>query len=200
LKVSYKSYFVGLLSGVLFTIAGLLVLANIATSRMANRLGISETVLASPAFPDLAQLTAYGQPDWDWSLYTLDGKQVPFASFRGKTLFITYWATWCRPCVSELPSIQRLHDSLKNEPIEFLLITDEHPGAVQYFLSKRQFSLPVYRQQGQTPPLFRSIGVPATFIVSRDGALVFKHTGAARWDDPACLAFLRSLATPAPAH
>lgn len=188
-----RYFFIGLASGVLLTIVVIFVggyfLVQIITEDAAM-MGAKHPV---PNFPPSSQISIYGQVDYGWTIRTLDGKEVTLSEFKDKVLFINLWATWCKPCVAEMPSIQTLYDSLKNEAVAFLLISDETEETVRKFLDRRQFTFPVYLRGEEVTTVFKTVGIPATFIVSRDGAVVFKHVGAAKWDDESCLSFLRGL-------
>jgi thiol-disulfide isomerase/thioredoxin len=190
---SYKSYCVGLVSGALLTIAAFLWWGTLRGLWIGSNIERLEASLSAPSFPKPSKLALYGQPDWNWSLRTLDGKEVRLSEFKGKVLFITFWATWCYPCVAEIPGIQRLRDSLRNEPVAFLLITNQPAGLVRWFVTEKHITLPIFVQQGQAPTIFKTMGVPATFILSRDGTIIFRYLGAAKWDADSCKDFMRLL-------
>ncbi len=128
-----------------------------------------------------------------WPLRTLDGKEVRLSKFKGKVLFVNLWATWCGSCIAEMPSLQRLYDSLKNEPVVFLMISNENAKTVRRFVNSERFTAPVYLTDGRIPSVFQSGFIPATFILDGDGRVRFKHIGMARWDDESTVRFLRSL-------
>jgi peroxiredoxin len=186
-----KYFFIGLGSGVVLTIvlifAGLLVLRSLMFTP-----GKVQTRLPTPEFPSRQKVSVYDQAD-RWSIRTLDGNEVPFSQFKGKVVFLNFWATWCPPCVAEMPSIQNLYDSLKNEDTTFLLISHENEKTVKDFIVKKNFNMPVYLCRDGLPNVFRSRGIPATFILDRDGTIVFKHIGSAKWDSEACQNFIRGL-------
>ena len=196
MNLSFKSFLVGVLAGVLASFL-LLVGLGFAIYFMAkNRVADfekAEVLLLAPDFPATSKLTVHGQAQWDWTLRTLDGKEVRLGDFRGKVLFVNFWATWCQPCVREMPAIGRLQASLKEERVAFLLITDEEANTVQKFVKERKWSLPIYLNSGELPPGFNAIGVPTTFMVSPDGGIIYKRFGAAQWDDDSCRKFIRAL-------
>ncbi len=141
-----------------------------------------------PAAPVVAQM------DYDWSVLDLDGGEFPLGETQGKTLFLNFWATWCPPCVAEMPSIQRLYDELKDEGVAFVLVSDQRPATVRRFAQARGFTLPFYTSESDPPEVFRTRGIPATFIASPDGSIVVRHVGAGRWDDEKVVEFIRGLA------
>lgn len=144
--------------------------------------------LPAPSFP------AAGAPaDYGLALETMDGLQYDAAALKGRTVFLNYWATWCGPCRAEMPSIERLHTKTRDLGVVFLLVSDEKRDKISEYLRKSALSVPVFRATGARPPAYRTSSIPATFILSADGRIAFKHVGAARWDDESTLTFLRSL-------
>ena len=127
--------------------------------------------------------TTYGRVKYYLAMKTPGGEEVSLEAFRGKVLFVNFWATWCVPCVREIPSIVRLKESLGDAPVEFLLISiDESPRDVRKYLRKHATSLPVYiRNWKPGESTFRGVAIPTTYLVSADGEMVYHHTGAADW-------------------
>lgn len=138
-------------------------------------------------------LTVHGRADYDWTIQTPAGERVRLEAYRGRVLFINMWASWCAPCVAEMGSIQRLHHSLRDTEVEFLLVSPEQPEPVERFLRRYGYDLPVFLEAGEMPAAFGLRALPTTFVVDRSGNIVLKHRGAADWDDNAVRAFLQSL-------
>ena len=180
-----KYYFFGLASGVLLT----LLIVPLAT-HLALRMRLNPgAFLSPPSFSD----SYYGPMDYGWSVRTLDGTEISLSDFRGKPIYLNFWATWCTPCIAEMPSIQNLYDVLKNEKVVFLVVSDETAETVRTFMEERQFTLPAFLAMGDLPEVLRPRGLPTTFIIDPGGNVVFKHTGAVRWDDDSSVNFLRNL-------
>lgn len=142
---------------------------------------------------DSAQRKDYGVANYSWSLKSLDGEEISFSQFRGKTVFLNVWATWCGPCVDEMPDIQALYESLKNEAVAFVLLSEEEMGPVKEFVAEQGLDAPIYIATSSLPDVFESRGIPATFIVDPEGHIVLRRIGAAHWDSDECRSFLRSL-------
>ncbi len=198
---SYRDFFIGLGTGVAVTlliVIGLFAALFYFGMKMAG--DYTRTVPALPAleFPDHSRLTIHGQADWNWAFRSLEGKPVRFSEFQGKVVFVNFWATWCGPCVGELPSIQKLRDNLKDDAVAFILISDEEEAKVRKFMEEKRFSFPVYLANGEPPAVFRTSGIPATFILDPDGAVVYKHVGAGKWDDESSVRFIRGLLSQKP--
>jgi thiol-disulfide isomerase/thioredoxin len=134
---------------------------------------------------------------WDYAmrLRALDGATVEAATFRGRVLFLNFWATWCAPCVAEMPSIERLvaRFAEAGSDVAFACVTSESPETVRSFVAKRGWKLPVYVLEGETPALFETRSIPATFVLTTDGNLALQHTGAARWDTEEIMNLLNEL-------
>jgi thiol-disulfide isomerase/thioredoxin len=143
--------------------------------------------LAEPWLPGLS-----GAPHEAWQMKSLTGKPVTLGDFKGKVVFLDMWETSCGPCVSELPSIERLSHTLRNENVSFLLPARDDEPHMRKFLRKHPTDLPIYLTRGG-PPDMPAIAIPATYVLDRQGAVVFQHIGAAKWDTDNVRAFLRSL-------
>ena len=139
-----------------------------------------------------------GATDYAWSIKTLDGAEVAFSQFRGKSVFVNVWATWCGPCVDEMPDIEALWQSMSahGDSVAFVLLSEEEAEPVRKFVEEQALSAPIYITTGPLPDVFESRGVPATFIVDPQGTIVFRRTGAASWNNDACRNYLRELAEP----
>ena len=118
---------------------------------------------------------------FSYRLSTLDGSQKTIEIGQGKVIFISYWATWCPPCIAELPSIEKLYMDY-GEEIDFLLISDENPETVRKFLKKKQYDLPVYFPQMETPEALFERSIPTNYLLDKTGKIIIKETGAADWD------------------
>jgi thiol-disulfide isomerase/thioredoxin len=144
-------------------------------------------------FPDASKLPDYGKADGNWTFRTLDGQTENLSEFRGKVVFLGFWATWCSDCRGEFSSIDTLRKQLGNAPIAFVLVSDENPQKVRGFLEKLPFHLPVYVTSEKPPPVFATFELPTTYVLTPDGTVVYRHLGAARWNEAPCVNFFREL-------
>jgi len=131
-------------------------------------------------------------PHEGWRLKSLDGKTVALGDFKGKVVFLDFWASYCVPCVNELAGVKRLADSLRNENVAFLLAARDDEPHVREFLGKHPIDLPIYLTSGGAPDM-PDVAIPATYLLDRQGVVIFQHIGAATWDSDMVRAFLRSL-------
>lgn len=169
-------------SGAAFAIG----VATIAT--VVTKTGLLEKTLQSPA------AAAVNIPaDYEWAAQSLDGGKFHLSDAKGKVVFLNIWATWCMPCTLEMPGIQSLYEKLKAEEIVFICVSDEEPEKVREFIAKKGYTFPVYTTEEPPPDVYKTNGIPATFILSRKGAIVLKHQGAARWDSDEIVRLIQTL-------
>jgi thiol-disulfide isomerase/thioredoxin len=123
--------------------------------------------------------------DYNWTLAWAENEPFYFTNFRDEVIFINFWATWCPPCVAEMSEIEELYKKYGNR-VAFMLVTSEKPEVVNAFMEKNQYQMPVFYLAGiQAPEALSFNGYPTTFIISRDGHVVTKKTGAANWNSKA---------------
>jgi thiol-disulfide isomerase/thioredoxin len=138
--------------------------------------------------------------DYNWKLEDLDEQPVQFSRFKGKTVFLNIWATWCGPCVGEMPSIARLAENLrlKGKNIEFVCVsTDDSTDTVVRFVRDKHWPMTVLRAQS-LPPVFLTEAIPATYIITPGGRVVAAEVGANDWDKAEVVAFLEKAAATKP--
>lgn len=151
--------------------------------------------------PRVLKPTAHpGEPaDFNWQLLDLDGRPVPFQQFRGKPIFLNIWATWCPPCVREMPSIARLAGRPELKGVAFICVSADASGnTVKSFLEGKGWPMTVLRAEG-APKVFMTDAIPATFIIAPSGNIVSSAVGAKDWDDAETVSLLRELLAETPA-
>jgi len=116
-----------------------------------------------------------------YRLANLDGVPTTFEIGNGKVTFIGYWATWCPPCIAELPSMEKLYADYRDQ-IDFILITNENPETARNFLVKKQYDLPVYFPRMKAPEALFERSIPTNYVLDKTGKILIKETGAADWD------------------
>jgi len=129
----------------------------------------------------------------DWAVQALDGRTVPLSTFRGKVVFLNFWATYCAPCLEEMPGIDRLHNSLRNDQVAFLAVSREEGSTVKAFLLTKRLAIPVYVLRQELPPQIPVSGIPVTYILDRSGRARYRWQGPVNWDDDDVRSFLRKL-------
>jgi peroxiredoxin len=132
-------------------------------------------------------------------LPTLDGGERSLASWRGQVVVLNFWATWCPPCVAEMPSLERLHHALGPEGLAVVTVsTDEDEAAVVAFVTRHGLTLPVLLDPGGrvAARAYRVASYPQTFVLDRHGVLLRHYEGPAEWDTPEALIHFRGLLRP----
>jgi thiol-disulfide isomerase/thioredoxin len=133
-----------------------------------------------------------GQPAPDFTIS--DGStSIHLASYRGKVVLLNFWASWCEPCIVELPSLLQLHQDQPDLAILAVSI-DEDPDEYSRFLLRRHVNLLTVRDPAQTAPkLFRTEQWPETYVIDRNGIIRRKFIGAQDWSSPEIRAYLKGL-------
>ncbi len=124
-------------------------------------------------------------------LTDLNNRPIDLGQYRGKALFINFWATWCKPCIAEMPSIQRAQDILENENIVFLLASNETAEQIQKFKNEHEYSFTYVRTEN--PEELNIMAMPTTFIFSPESKLVFSEMGIRKWDGTENLEIIRKI-------
>ena len=125
----------------------------------------------------------------------LEGNEFSLRNFENKVLFINYWATWCNPCLAEMPSMAELYNQYKeNDNIVFLYLSKEDTDTIIDYIPKDDSlgQLPIYKVVTDDD-LFSTRGIPTTFIVNRNGEIVIKDVGSAVWNDQSVVNYLDKL-------
>jgi len=162
---------------VVFVVAMLFPQGRLAIGGAINRV---KALFVEPAIKSDGEVLSID--DFNWTLQDINGNKVNLNISKGKVIFINLWATWCPPCVGEMPEIQKLYDHFKdNDNINFYLITNDKLNKIKTFVAKRGYSFPTYHALSETPIPFRVRSIPTTFVISKSGKIVLKETGAANW-------------------
>jgi len=114
-------------------------------------------------------------------LTNLNGQSINLKEYRGKIIFVNFWATWCKPCIKEMPSIKEAQNILKNEKIIFLLASNESAEQIEGFSNTYDYNFNYVRIENSEEMNVQVL--PATFIFNREGNLVFSESGSRKWDE-----------------
>ncbi len=131
----------------------------------------------------------------DFTLPLVDGKSFRLTGHRGKILLINFWATWCPPCLEEMPALERLWRQHKDNRFVLLAVSlDSDPGLVRPFLSRHRLTFPVALDpKFEVANLYGVRALPATFVVDRLGNLAALALGPRTWDNDAAHSLLEGL-------
>ena len=149
-----------------------------------------ESALSPPDFltpppPAVFDLTAVGR----------DSAPFNFRDYRGRVVVLNIWATWCSPCMAELPSLGKLaaHYSA-DEDVAVICLSQESADTIFKHRGAQDSQAPIYSLSGhQFPDVYETDAIPVTFVIDRKGMIVAKHIGAANWSTPSVIAFIDSL-------
>ncbi|WP_268224263.1 TlpA family protein disulfide reductase [Sinomicrobium oceani] len=119
---------------------------------------------------------------YHWNLKTMEGGLYDFNEARGRVVLVNFWATWCPPCIAEMPALHRLYDSYGDRML-FLFVTGEDPETVEKFMKAKGWEeLPVYFPVSKVPEKMYSSSIPATWVLDKSGNIVISKKGTAAWD------------------
>lgn len=122
-----------------------------------------------------------------------NNQPVALEDFKGKVLFVNNWASWCPPCIAEMPSIAGLKKKLEGTEVEFLMVSfDEDKSKAKAFMTRRKFDFDVYFPGKEYP--FITSSIPATFIVDKTGKTVAGHIGMTDYNSDGIVGQLKALA------
>ena len=125
-----------------------------------------------------------------------NGKIIELESLKEKVVFLNFWATWCGPCISEMPSINKLHNKLKgNKNVVFLMVdVDGAIGNSAEFMAKKNYSLPVFVPVGEIDAALFTESLPTTLIIDKSGKVILKNEGEAKYDTKEMVDLISKLA------
>ncbi|MDN6280771.1 MAG: redoxin domain-containing protein [Psychroflexus sp.] len=122
-----------------------------------------------------------------------DGQTKSLADLKGKVIFMNFWATWCPPCIAEMPSIDELHDEVGDEVAFVLLSFDDNFETSKKFNESKGYNLPIYEPTSQIPKMYQSRALPTTYVIDAEGNLAWTHKGMADYSDPEFIEFIKDL-------
>ncbi|MBX2952636.1 MAG: TlpA family protein disulfide reductase [Leadbetterella sp.] len=119
------------------------------------------------------------QPSGSVAFTRLDGQNTDLSTLGGKVVVLNFWATWCPPCIREMPSLQALYNKYQGNPnVEFLVVeVDNKPDLAKAFVEKHNFTFPVYSPAGMIPEAFLGQAIPTTVILNKKGEISYRHEG-----------------------
>jgi len=125
-------------------------------------------------------------------LSSLSGEKIDADEFEGKSVFINFWATWCGPCIQEMPTIERAQGQMSGKDVVFLLASNEEVDQIERFSKKHDFKFRYVKLENMEE--LNITALPTTFIFNADGTLKFSETGYRMWDEPANLDLISKIA------
>jgi thiol-disulfide isomerase/thioredoxin len=131
--------------------------------------------------PEIDQAERVKLSTYDWQLMSLQKKAVNLKSFKDKVVVVNFWATWCPPCIAEMPSFEKLYSNYKKDVV-FLFVANDDKDKVEKFMEKNKYEIPVYFMTSENPSELESNSLPTTYIINKNGEIVVEKVGAADWN------------------
>lgn len=136
---------------------------------------------------------AHTPADFNLTLIDEDGKIISLEEFKGKVIFLNMWATWCPPCIAEMPNINKLYKEMGSEVAFVMVSLDEDFETAKAFNKRKGYNVPIYALQSNRPAMYQSSTVPTTYVINAKGELVLTHKGMSNYNTSKFKKFLIGL-------
>ena len=169
LKRNYSTIIAGIL---------ILVLLFVPEAKAMMQQGLMKLGLFQPKLEKVVTANQ-GKANYAFEMLDTNGKTINLEDLKGKVVFMNFWATWCAPCIAEMPSIQKLYDKVKDDK-EIVILTVEVEGKsdkVAKFMNRKNLTLPVVYPNSQIPTDFFNGSLPTTIILDKKGNIAYRHEG-----------------------
>ncbi len=138
-----------------------------------------------------------GNPAPDFRLSDLNGQEVALSQFRGKVVFLNFWATWCPPCIEEIPSINALQKKVQSNDFVILTVNIDQTGRenIKKFVDSRglEFRVLLDPKSDVSAGKYGISGVPETFLIDRNGIVIERYIGPRNWTEEAFITYLNKI-------
>ncbi len=132
------------------------------------------------------------EANYNFEIEDAEGGIIDFNEFQGKVVFLNFWATWCPPCIAEMPDINDLYGKEKN--VAFVMVSlDRDRQKARDFVVEKEFEFPIYFLKSALPDLYNVSSIPTTYVLSKDGKVKVRNHGMAKYDSKKFRAFLSEL-------
>lgn len=171
----------------LFLVIGLLLIPQ---TGIPIKVFLNRLIAFSPAATEVSSQKKI--QDYNWVLKDLEGNNVQFKKAEGKVILINFWATWCPPCLAEMPDLQSLYKLYANR-VHFYFISSEDPEKLQKFMKNNNYIFPVFTPLSMPPDELKTLSLPTTYLISGEGKIVIDKVGAAKWNSEAVKSIIDGL-------
>lgn len=127
-------------------------------------------------------------------LISFTGQSIDMKQYKGKAVFINFWATWCKPCLEEMPSIAKAQRILENENVTFLMVSAESIEEIEMFRTNHDYKFNYARVENSEE--LNILALPTTFIFNPHGELIFSEMGSRKWDGKTNIDLILKIAKP----
>ncbi|MGV3508550.1 MAG: TlpA family protein disulfide reductase, partial [Sphingobacteriaceae bacterium] len=158
--------------------------------------GLVKTGLYKPDIDSADTKSAMGKPAPSVLFQSSSGEKINISEPGDKVIFLNLWATWCPPCIAEMPSIQALKNKVINKDGVVFLMADVDSDLKKSvaFMQKKKYTFDVYAPASTIPETLFSGTIPTTVIINKEGKIVFQHEGMADYDSEEMVKFINDLA------
>lgn len=125
----------------------------------------------------------------------LSGRTIDLGDLKGKVVFLNFWATWCPPCLAEMPAVNKLHEQFKaDKNVVFILVdADSDLPKAQKYMDKKGYQLPVYAVASDIPETIFKGSLPTTLVFDKFGRVSYQEIGAANYASDKFIEFIKKL-------
>ncbi|MFD0976003.1 TlpA family protein disulfide reductase [Salinimicrobium gaetbulicola] len=159
--------------------------------------GILATGLMNPNTEEKAEVAATTPAKGailDLNLVNSKGEQVNMKQFKGKVIFLNFWATWCPPCIAEMPGIHNLYKEVKDDNVEFIMLSvDQDFEKAKKFKKNKGYEFEIYQATDPIPQMYSTRNIPTTYVIDYEGNIALTHLGMGNFDTNDFKQFLKNL-------
>jgi len=150
--------------------------------------GLVMTGIMQPSLDQIGERASY-----DMILEDQNGNEVSLSEFQNKTVFMNFWATWCPPCVAEMPDIHNLYSEVGNEVAFVMISRDKDEEKALNWIKKKDYQFPIYFLRSGVPRVYQSQSIPTTYVISPEGKVTVKKSGMAKYNTDKFKSYLQNL-------
>lgn len=159
--------------------------------------GILATGLMDPEVEERSEVAMNApvtKADFNMKLINSKGETVEMVELKGKVIFFNIWATWCPPCIAEMPGINNLYNDVSKDEVAFIMLSvDQSFEKAKDFRKDKGFDFEIYRLAGPMPAMYATNSIPTTYVIDAEGNLSLTHRGMGQFDTKDFKSFLDSL-------
>ncbi|WP_420318339.1 TlpA family protein disulfide reductase [Ekhidna sp.] len=133
------------------------------------------------------------QASYNFVLEDINGERVDFNSFKNRVVFINFWATWCPPCIAEMPDIHQLYQAQKDQVAFIMISLDKDEIKAKKYVADKEFKFPVYFLRSSLPEGYNIQSIPTTYVIDKGGLIRVENHGMAKYNTKDFKALLMDL-------
>lgn len=151
-------------------------------TRLPIQVFLQRMISFSPSEVDMAERTTL--ENYNWELESLQLVSANLSKSKNRVVLINFWATWCAPCIAEMPSLQNLYDEY-GDRMDFYFVSQEDHEIIKKFLQQKGYDIPVFLERRSPPVELQTQALPTTYLIAKDGTIIIKKSGVANWNSEA---------------